>query len=189
MPSMINEEKRLVFLHLSKTAGITVAKILGNHGFVNIDLSINGGHIGYREDFKEYFTFGFIRHPERWHKSLYRYFRGLGWRINKINADFTRFKADNINDFIDKLIDNNEFILGDMTSGFFGDSDFIGKTENLMEDLDRVLSMHDINMTPHERRIKMNVSKKYPDEIDQEHKDWIRSTCSEIYDRFSYDYD
>jgi hypothetical protein len=188
---MINEEKNMVFLHLSKTAGITVAKILGNHGFVNIDLSINGGHIGYREDFKEYFTFGFIRHPERWYKSLYRYFRGLEWVVPKDDgvADFTRYKSDNINDFIDKLIDNNEFIMGDVVSEFFGDSSFIGKTENLMEDLDRVLSMHDINMTHDERNIKMNVSKKYPDEIDREHKDWIRKTCSEIYGRFSYDYD
>jgi|SaaInlV_165m_DNA_1040744.scaffolds.fasta_scaffold33679_1 hypothetical protein len=188
MPSMINKEKGMIFLHLSKTGGTTVSKILKNHGFVNIDLSINGGHIGYREDFKEYFTFGFIRHPERWYKSLYRFFKGLDWMVGV--ADFTRYKSDNINDFIDKVIENNQYIMGGLVSEFFNeDVSFIGKMENLMEDLDRVLSMHNINMTHDERNIKINVSKKYPDEINQEHKDWIRETCSEIYDRFSYDYD
>ena len=188
MPSMINEKKKIVFLHLSKTAGITVTTILENHQFVPIDLEHNAGHIGYRSCFDNYFTFGFIRHPEQWYISLYRFFRTHDWKIK--TKSFEEYRSDNINDFIDNLIRTNNFMLGEVFEKFFGDStDFIGKTENLIHDLDKVLSLHGIQMSQTETCIKFNVSKKFPAEIDQEHKEWIRASCDLIYKRFGYEYE
>jgi len=187
---MINKDKKIVFIHMSKTGGIWSQSVLDKYGFKIIDLKINGGHIPNSLDYEDYFTFGFVRHPIAWYKSLYRFFKTNDWKL-KNDADFSDLKCNNINEFIDIIREQNIFNLENIYNEFFVKYpvSYIGKYENLYEDLELCLKVNGINasnLIKDKSRTLINSSKKYDCELSREKLEYIFDSCEEIFNKFNY---
>lgn len=187
---MINEDKKVVFIHLSKTGGIWSESILEKYGFEIINLKRRDGHIPNLPEYKNYFTFGFIRNPVAWYKSLYRFFKTNNWKLQS-GRDFSDLKCNNINEFLDIIREQNRFDLNKTYYEFFVKNpvSYIGKYENLYEDLDLCLKINGINtsdLIKEKSKVFVNRSKKYSCELSQENLDYIIDSCEDIFTKFNY---
>ena len=148
---MISHELKCIFIHIPKCAGSSVNQQLKlkSVGF--------SGHssASYHSEYKDYFSFTFIRNPYDRIVSAYKYFRKLksGHRWYKRNSiisdaandmEFNDF-VHHINDFM-KLMKREE---GSFESGihfqpfhYFIDQsiDFVGRFENIQQDYAEILS-------------------------------------------------
>lgn len=195
MPSMINEKQKIVYLHLSKTGGSWSRGILEQHDFKIIDIKSFGGHLPNSPKYKDYFTFGFVRHPVSWYKSLYRFFKTNDWVLNSnggfSGAVFTDLKSDNINDFLDTIRRKDKFDLNEMYNRFFVEHpvSYIGKYENLYEDLHLCLKLNGINATNLIRNRAthyVNKSNAYDCNLSPENLEYIYDSCDDIFKTFNY---
>ena len=82
MPSMINDELKIVFLHFPKTRGMWIADILKSKGFHNINITVSGGHSGVEFIPEGHLSFGFVRHPATWYQSLFNYLCTMSWELD-----------------------------------------------------------------------------------------------------------
>ena len=147
-----------VFLHIPKTGGTWVKQIL-----VQLDLAerdpvraeplpkIFGGKHAVSEF--NGFAFCFIRHPLTWYESFFKYQTKIGWKnyskshpMSPLNGT----RSANFNDFINKCLKASPRYLSKMMEPFIERADFIGKQENLTEDLIKVL-----------RRLNLNIDESY----------------------------
>lgn len=187
---MINKEKKIVFLHLSKTGGIWANSILEHYDFEIINLKKNGGHLPNSAKYNDHFTFGFIRHPVAWYKSLYRFFKTNNWVLQS-GGNFTDLKSDNINEFLAIIKSRNRFDLIQMYDEFFVKHpvSYIGKYENLYDDLDLCLRLNGVDATDlikEKSRAIINKSEKYDCDISQDNLNHIFDYCDKMFDKFNY---
>ena len=140
MPSLILPFSNSRFIHVPKTGGSWVAgalDILGcNYQLLDPDKKTRGGHAGYYYGDYTGFSFGFVRNPFDWYKSFFKFNRGL---VNRTNGDLgiRRWDVGDINEFVFDCIENGHN-LSNQLKYFFGnfyEIGFIGRYENLCEDL------------------------------------------------------
>ena len=98
MPSMFHKKSNLAYLHLPKTGGWYVSHILKKLGFQNINMNYNGGHVDVKHLPTDTYTFGFVRHPVSWYRSLFNFFSNSNWDHR---SDI--FKSEDINQFLLKI--------------------------------------------------------------------------------------
>ena len=139
------DEHQSLFIHITKTAGTSVAKSLFNYlpyHYTAIEYRVIYG----RKKFNTYFKFAFVRNPWDRLYSAYRYLKSGGWNEKdrewaethlSVYEDFNHFikewlSIENINNHLhfrpqyEFICDNKKNIL----------IDYIGYFENLSEDYD-----------------------------------------------------
>lgn len=203
MATLINEDKKLVYLHFKKTGGWLIYNILKDHGFKIIDLSKFGGHIGQEYFDKQYFTFGFIRHPVDWYISIFNFLNGHDFVLiaprqsNKV-IDISWAKTNTLDEFITK-IRNGENVAFNLISeyvnffGLNGDNNYcklVYRYEEMFSCLNEVLLQFDIDISDKidmMSKIKINQSDRKDTFISQDNLQYIYYSCDPIFNTFGYE--
>lgn len=195
MPSMINKEKNLAFLHFQKCGGWWVAEIIGGHNFSPVDYEKDGGHIGVKDLPEGCNSFGFIRHPVSWYVSMFNFMHTVDW---KITYSFEHLKSNNINQFIINCQEHNMFLLGEYFNSFYGvgtdkECKQIFKFEMLEQSMNYLADFYDIPMKNEITELinePKNISRKLEhteDLLNAESLQFIEQSCQHILERFDYD--
>ncbi len=132
------------FIHVPKTGGTWALEAMSSIGLkyevINPRKDIRGGHTGFYYKQRGAFSFGFVRNPFDWYKSFYKFNKGLSSRT-KGQLGIKRWNLEDINEFVFDSIENGHN-LSEQLRYFFGhfyEISFIGKYENLCEDLIKAL--------------------------------------------------
>jgi hypothetical protein len=157
--ALINHEKKFIFFHLFKSAGSSMRKILTTHNYMCNEIGI-GGHAlprdikeimyqdGLKDIYDDYFKFTVVRNPFDWMVGTYFYIMAYKSHIN-----YEAIKDMNLAQFIQHYVDvmmlnegrgigeNKCVTIYDFVSDSNGDVmvDYIGKYENLKEDMPFIL--------------------------------------------------
>ena len=81
---------------------------------------------------KDYFTFAFIRHPVDWLKSIFKHSKRHGWGSSPV-------KAETFNEFAQAYVTNFPKLVSRSMELYTHGCQFIGRQENLVEDLLKAL--------------------------------------------------
>jgi hypothetical protein len=183
------------FIHVPKTGGSWVKKAIIASGIDFQEYAINGDtHIGVKQcpEYNKFkFKFAFVRHPIDFYRSYWQYKMTSGW--DEKNPIDMEFKSDSFNEFLNNLLskypthlnDGLEYLLGNE-----GEVDFIGKYENLVDDL--VLALNMAGEVFDEDKLRnfppYNVSNKnkYPANYDEKLENKVRNECQKSMKRFGY---
>lgn len=195
MPSMINKEKNIAFLHFQKCGGWWVAETIKEHNFLPINYTKNGGHIGVEDLPEGCNSFGFIRHPVSWYVSMFHFMHTVGWRTMH---SFEQLKSNNINEFIINCQEDGIFILGDYFDKFYGigtdkECKQIFKFENLEQSMNQLADLYDIPIKEDVKKFinrRRNASRKLEqtqDLLNGSSLHFIEQNCQYILERFDYD--
>ena len=140
--------------------------------------SIKHGY--YLPKVRKAFKFCFVRHPLSYYESYYKFAMQLGWPegenpMGKMpgrnnwhpNSPLFMYKPDNFNEFIKNILDTHPGYVSELYSSYTTGVDYIGKTENLAEDLIEVLELMGLNIDRElvKSHDPVNVSKKPDKEI------------------------
>jgi hypothetical protein len=177
------------FLHLPKTGGVwvewTIRKCVKN--IVVINNPELHTHIE-TTPHPERFTFSFVRHPITWYQSYWAYKMGVGWT----NAFDSHCGTNDFAQFVRNAVEKHPGHYAWVCRLFLGppgeEIDFIGRTENLSDDLRTVLTQAGdaFNSRAGGRN---NVSKpewKAKAVVTDEVRDLIAASESEVFERFDY---
>ncbi len=112
---------------------------------------ISAANLGNGAGWKPPFTFCFVRHPLSWYESWYRFMEKEGWRTWGKDGDWRDWHPNSVlnglrpldfHDFVRQAIERRPGLVSELyalyTPGSIG---FVGKQENLVEDLIRVLQI------------------------------------------------
>lgn len=218
-----------LFLHVPKTGGSWIIKVLDELGLVKAHLGHEHssmehvlyypryfpanhvkGTIKFKNNFYEEilnsYKFCFVRDPMDWYESYWRFQMGHNWKIWRITPKKIFLKPakvwhpwnvledcsdDNFNEFLLKVAKNSPGYVSKMYSWYATeDINFVGKQENLAEDLIEVLKRMDFKFNPDKVRnfqkineSKVNIKKPIWDENLREL--FLKLEYSSMY-RFNY---
>lgn len=187
--------KNSCFIHIPKTGGSWVKQALLEANIKFDEFSIcSNPHIGIKDcPCPKKVKFAFVRHPVAFYKSYWQYKMTVGW--HEINMFDMYFKTDIFDDFIIKVTNEYPGYYGNMIDDLVGKEDnqieFIGKQENITEDLITILrrtrEVFDediIRATP-----PYNVSNKinFPAIYTEELKNKVIESENYVIKRFNYD--
>ncbi len=136
---------RSCFLHVPKTGGSWVKKAIEAAGIDCKPFSPGGNHHpGLGEcPCPDKFKFAFVRHPLGLYRSYWQYKMTYGWDLH--NVIDQRCRSDDFHTFVASVLTQMPGIYGQSLLEFVGSEvhpiDFIGKYENLVEDLIRALQL------------------------------------------------
>lgn len=193
-----SEEKKFIFIHVPKTGGTSVKKILSEKLKMK-DITFDGEYVKYKknthlkmninffEKYNDYFKFVFVRHPYDWIKSYYNFH----YNKEKFYKNITNKKIKNtINvSFDDWLSSLNNFNQTD----FFCDNDLflvdkVCYLENFNDEMKFILNK--LNINNNFEFIKMKDSKKLNldtvKELTNEQKIKIQKICSNDFRLLKY---
>jgi len=150
-----------IFFHIPKTGGTWVHHALENSG-IKIELFTPNGfpHSNYEdENIEDKYTFAFVRHPMNWYKSYWCWRIATGWEkdwqidIKCRNNNFTRFIQNVVEyqcPFVTRIYDHH--------IGFPKQLTFVGKQENLANDLVTVLNHLEVDFD--EKKLRKTARQK-----------------------------
>lgn len=193
-----NNEKKFIFIHIPKTGGTSLKKILSEK--INIDgFKVNGElviynkntHIGINKKqflkYKDYFKFTIVRHPYDWIKSYYNFHANK----SKFYAQITNKKINNTitESFDDYLKNLNSFNQTD----FFTDGndifvDKICKLENFDKDMVFILKKLKLNLNYKHTHMKNSVEFKIDQikDLTENQKKEIQRICKKDFELLGY---
>ena len=195
-----NEEKKFIFIHIPKTGGTSVKKILSDKIKIN-GFKVNGElveynkntHLGINKEqfnkYKDYYKFVFVRHPYDWIKSYYnfhsnksKFYKNITTKKikNTINVSFDEWlgglKKFNQTDF---FTDGDDYLV-----------DKVCRLEKFDKDLKYVLEK--ININNEFKNIKMKESKKFNIDtiknLNDNQKKMIQKICAKDFRLLGYVY-
>ncbi len=183
------------FLHVPKTGGTWAKEAIKASGLKYEEYPIEGDpHIGLEYcPVPEKFQFAFVRHPVERYRSYWQYKMGAGWDVNNpLDRDCC---STDFHQFIHNVIKLYPGVCGRDYEQFVGlpgdEIDFIGKFENLIEDL--IFALHKAREEFNEENIRSippkNVSDKirFPAKYTSELKDAVRKVEYYTLLRFGYE--
>ena len=182
------------FLHIPKTGGTWVTRAIEKSGIPTYDIRIDGDpHIGLGHVLcRDRFRFAFIRHPLGLYRSYWQFKMTYGW--DERNPLDQSCHSDHFHTFVEQVLDRFPGFITTSLVGFLGEDyeqvDFIGKYENLVDDLIKALRM--AGEVFDEAGIRAlapcNVSnkEKYPAEFTPGLEQRIRESEQRILDKFGY---
>lgn len=204
------ELKNSIFLHLPRTGGSWV-----NHCLQNISHKIDPknkirlGHVPYyklSKDQRKKFCFSFIRHPFDWYASCYNFSNNISKtkafkHLSRVHLPFEIFRRLEYHegtkaDALTQYLMQTGFGIYHQSLDFFGldyEIDFIGKYENLTEDLITALEMagedfdkeYIISASQYNPQKTKAPKIKFSDET----KDLMYKFDRKIFDRFGYEWE
>lgn len=139
--------KNFVFLHLPKTAGMWIRQLFKNLNIETYELGTQHMHFPdlYQYEshkfFESKFIFTFIRHPKSWYQSRWSFRMKNGWQLthpldyNCASNDFNQFVKNAIRYKPDGWFSNE-------CKSYLNapHMDFVGKYENLEDDINNILT-------------------------------------------------
>lgn len=140
MASVIIPFSNSRFIHVPKTGGTWVLEAMDSiglkHELINPEEDIRGGHTGFYYKQRDAFSFGFVRNPFDWYRSFYKFNKGLVTRTSG-RLGLKRWSTEDVNEFVFDSIENGHHFSSQLKYFFgnFYEISFIGKYENLCEDL------------------------------------------------------
>lgn len=147
---------RSVFFHIPKTGGSWVTKVLKEMGICEVDyrphfrhiLNLQAEHVTYRDidknRIKGKFSYAFVRDPVEWYRSFWKFRTAGGWDMRFIldreckNVDFNKFVENVARVFPEGFVSS---IYKEYLGHQLDQVDFVGKQENLKEDLEKALTL------------------------------------------------
>lgn len=183
------------FLHFPKTGGSWVKKAIIASGIKCEGYRIDENpHIGLKQcPEPEKFKFAFVRHPVNLYRSYWQFKMTYEW--DKKNQIDMECRSDNFHVFIKNLLNKYPGCYGDALVEFVGEEgneiEFIGKYENLTEDLINALKLAGEmfnegvirNLPPYNVSDKKRFQAQYTKELEQE----VRKSEAKVLNRFGYD--
>lgn len=133
------------FLHVPKTGGSWVKKAIKSAVLDSREYSIDGyTHIGLTQcPCPEKFKFAFVRHPVSLYRSYWQFKMTYGWDAN--NDLDQACRSEDFAEFVGSVLEKFPGIYGKSLDDFVGGADhpieFIGRYENLVEDLISALTL------------------------------------------------
>lgn len=155
---MVLHDKKLIFVHVPKTAGTTLLKTF------DFEITEPGPHADakfqkfmYKKFWDDYFKFAFVRNPYDRIYSLHSYF------IKKTEDDFNHLLSRNFEEFVLDLPNMLKTVYQPYTQiEFIGtEMDFIGRFENLEEDYLKICRINNIKPVPLKIENKSEREKDY----------------------------
>ena len=178
-----------VFFHIPKTGGTWVHRALEASGIEMKPFIIQPHSTYLEEDIEDKYTFAFVRHPWAWYQSYWRFRTDTGWKEKWWLDDNCR--AETFEEFIGKVIDKGYPYLTEMYNNYTGEPtilSFVGKQENLVEDLVHVL--RHLNETFDEEKLRntprQNVSTIKLPPLDESLQTGIISLEKETMQKWNY---
>lgn len=183
------------FLHVPKTGGGWVKNAIIASGIKYKDYKIDDiPHIGLKHcPCPGKFKFAFVRHPVGLYRSYWQYKMTNAW--DKKNMFDMACQSDSFHDFIRNVLDKYPGVYGDTLIDFIGEGnneiEFIGKYENLVEDL--LVALKCAGETFDEDTIRTmppyNVSNKvkFPAEYTNQLESEVRKAENKVIRKFKYD--
>ena len=133
------------FLHVPKTGGSWVKKAIEAAGIANTEFIVGDNHHPGLSDCPcpEKFKFAFVRHPLSLYRSYWQFKMTYGWDPH--NALDQLCQADDFHTFVDSVLTRVPGVYSQSLHDFVGapghEINFIGRYENLVEDLIRALKL------------------------------------------------
>lgn len=211
---MISNQYKFIFVHIPKTGGISITKLLGRYS-VPLRLltgddywtDIHGKYYHYikrhgKEIWNTYYKFAFVRNPWSRLVSSFHYLDGGGnnffdkrlsdMYIKKYEGDFCRF----VNDFVaaDKIKylfhmhPQHEFVY-DCNGRLL--LDYVGKYENIQEDFNRICNDLGIPQMPlpHKNKTRYRKQQHYKDYYNDQTRDIIAEKYAKDIQLFGYKFE
>ena len=184
---MINHEHKFIFIHIPKTAGVTIYSQLPLRDYYHKKIS------NYSNDkINEYFTFSFVRNPFDRAVSTYKFLNSEScmkwpWANRKIH---NLVKSMSFDEFIKNLfkIRNKHITLQfNYITHTSLKMDFIGKFENLQEDFNIICDKIGIprKELPHKNATK---HKHYTEYYDDETREIVAEKYAKDIEYFNYEF-
>lgn len=183
------------FMHFPKTGGVWTTGAIKGSGIPYEEYTIDGNpHIGLEDcPCPEKFKISFVRHPVQLYRSYWQYKMGAGWGYkNEIDI---RCRSENFHAFVGNVLENFSGVCGTYFEKFVGPTgeeiEFIGKYENLVEDL--ILGLKAAGEEFDEEFVRrfppQNVSDRirFPAEYTPELEEAVRKSEWRAIRRFGYD--
>lgn len=202
MPTLINQDINLVYLHFKKTGGWLVHDILKSYNFKVIDINKYGGHLGQEFfDKEKYFTFGFVRHPVDWYISMFNFLNQNGFifrgAISNEIIDLRWAKTNTLDEFITEVRTGKNIafnLISEYVNFFCLNSpnycEHIYRYENMFLHLKEVLSKFNIDISQEINRLsktRINKSDHKDTIISGYNLEYIYYSCDPIFNKFSYE--
>lgn len=175
------------FLHIPKTGGNWVSRVLN-------DLDLANCKTGDKHDCDpgRHFGFCFVRNPITWYESWFKYQTHIGW----INWDkdhpcepLNRLGSEHFNDFIYNVLQNQPGFVTRLYSCFTDNAQFVGRQENLREDLILILDFQGFDFDrDYVRQLEsIGVSPDIPIDWTDELKRAVIEKEHEVFLRYGYE--
>ena len=188
-----------IFIHIPKTAGISLSKSIFGDQSDTTHLSIRRLRLLFNNyEFNNYYKFTFVRNP--WDKlfSCYRYLKNGGdsnYHTSWINNELDNY--DDFNSFVEKWVnDKNIYTFSHFLpqNWFISNSkneinvDFIGRFENLSEDYKHICN--ELNIKPNLKHYNKSdtIQRNYKDYYNQKSIDIVYKVYQQDIKRFNYDF-
>lgn len=197
---MIDKEKKMLFIHIPKTAGRTIQTYFFGRWICGPHIRAMQYRDQIRTNFNDYFVFSFIRNPWDRFISAFTYLqRGVGSAASEIklkqivNQYDLKFFVDNLKD-IPEIIGFRKIdiqLMFQSQSKYLIDkngdkiTNFIGRFETLELDIERICDCLGLEYKPL-LHLNSTEHKFYRDYYDEDMKRKIADFYSEDIDRFRY---
>ena len=123
--------KKSLFFHIPKTGGNWVRSALRASCDVQLELQ---DHTFPMRVTSDYYKFCFVRHPLTWYKSFFNYRNSRKWQSVK-RMELDNYSCGDFNVFIKRVCKYTNGFLTSLFKKYTQDVDFVGKQENLVDDL------------------------------------------------------
>jgi hypothetical protein len=186
---------KMAYIHVPKTGGTWAMQALEA---VGIHYKVNGygaaSHVHWDGMPERPFRFGFVRYPATWYLSYWSYVRSTDQPVSDNPLDRAVLECEEFSSFVDVACTRLRGFLSDMYNVFLGPPDaieFIGRYENLQEDLIKALQLsgecedwEDADFDPIRNLAPVNVSAKTSTAITPELAAMIIDAEKEAAERF-----
>lgn len=199
------DQTKSIFVHVPKTAGISISQALYGHGRAN-HMTVGWYQLMFdRETFSRYFKFGFVRNPWDRAVSAFRFLRAGGFTDHDKHMAETFYAGfADFDDFVKRWLSSQD--LNDRRSGlnevfvpqyrYFclpGTSsplvDFIGFYENIADDFAHVSKRLGIACSLPHKNASNRSSKVYTDYYTDESREIISRLYRTDIEMFGYDFE
>ena len=191
---MVIEKSKLIFIHIPKCAGVSIERFFGWNGLRHETLRHYASNYPYNQ-LENYFKFTFIRNP--WDRMVSWYFHHHGDPYEpKSKIGFQNWVKKGLpNHWTNKYVDREHWVNFDPLSilGFLSNENnislnYIGRVENINEDMEYICKKNNIEYREPIKKINSSNRGSYKEYYDNETIEIIKERFKEDLILFPYEF-